>query len=83
VSEVAVNRPNMTGWVGAGTAVKVADREGIRTELEAMGIVVGTWDEASEGFEDCTVSPEALDKLDERWGEFFWSLRSVEIAEAA
>jgi hypothetical protein len=42
--------------------------------LRFIGIELGPYDEGQGAFEDCTVSEDAMVKLDDYWGQFFWEL---------
>lgn len=47
--------------------------------LKGLGIVLGNYSETENEFQDCLVSEEAMAKLDEHWGDFFWSLHPMDV----
>jgi len=51
-----------------------ADRE----FLESLGIQVGLYSPKANGYTECIVSLEAMEKLDCYWGKFYWSLHEIE-----
>lgn len=56
----------------------IAADEDEKEYLESLGIVVGIYNRIEKEFADCLVSDEAMAKLDEHWGAFFWSLFPLE-----
>lgn len=49
--------------------------------LRDLGVKLGAWDEHLKAWLNCEVTPDVLDKLDSRWGQFVWGLDVVEVAE--
>jgi len=42
--------------------------------LSSLGVKLGRFNRSAHAWDGCTVSQEALTKLDEYWGRFIWSL---------
>lgn len=57
------------GWIMA--------REGLRKELEAMGVKVGPWDSKLEIFRQCRLSSDAFVRLAKHKGKFLWKLSRI------
>jgi len=43
-----------------------------REHLESLGVELGPYNTERKEFNPCRVTPEALDKLDPWWGEYWW-----------
>lgn len=71
----------MTQYKGWIACPNTPDFEASKTMLENFGIKVEEYDRKTEVFEDCEVSSDALDALDEYWGQFFWGLAVQRIVE--
>ncbi|MBP1309108.1 hypothetical protein JOD82_002128 [Paenibacillus sp. 1182] len=46
--------------------------------LESLGVIVGAYNDSTKEFQNCLVSDEAMDKLDDHWGTFWWSLEQID-----
>lgn len=64
------------GWIEIGD--KDANFEDEIQFLKSLGVVLGTYVTDDQCFDDCRVSPEAMNKLQPHEGRFFWGLEPVE-----
>lgn len=62
----------LRGWIQPCNGKRESD---CRRELESIGVDVGLWDESAWHFRDCTVSGEAISRLDPLWGQYIWGLQ--------
>ena len=46
--------------------------------LESLGVELGAYDELFEGFEECHVCEETVNRLDPYWGRFVWHFKPLE-----
>ncbi len=44
-----------------------------KEDLMRIGVELGSWD--GEKYVGCVVPEESMERLDEHWGRWFWSLR--------
>ena len=47
--------------------------------LESLGVELGAYDELFEGFEECRVCEETVNKLLPYWGRFVWHFKPLEV----
>lgn len=59
------------GWIACPNT---PDFEESKRLLQDFGIKVGEYNTYTQVFEDCELSSDSLDMLDEYWGQFFWGL---------
>jgi hypothetical protein len=47
--------------------------------LESLGVELGAYDELFEGFEECRVCEETVNRLRPYWGQFVWHFKPLGI----
>ena len=50
--------------------------------LESLGVELGAYDELFEGFEECRVCEETVDRLNPYWGRFVWHFKPIDVMPA-